>query len=76
MKLYRVHLYSTQMCSEGYEFFTSRTAAEQRAKQHHEDAKIPDDDPARCSVNEVEFVLTKKDVLRTLQRYATHPDNG
>lgn len=89
MKLYRVNFYDASLGSQGFAWLSSRAAAERAASKFVSDnAAQPEtgdtyDDlyrrrvgVERPEIEEVEFKLTKRDVLALLASYATHPDNG
>jgi hypothetical protein len=72
MKIYRLHVRQHQAGSVGYQFFTSKAAAEiaEREAKCHEDHEATAIDGPR------EIKLTKAGVLAALNLYAAHPDNG
>lgn len=71
MKIYRVHLAESLGVSHGYEFFTSAreaAACARRFKAEHEDAVV--------NVEPAMVRLTKGGIIRMLEAWARHPDNG
>lgn len=78
MKVYRV-AYSIEEEEEGYEFFSSRAAADQDAHDYLKDAVIDAGGfiwSKMADVEELEVELTEKGVLEALNRYASHPNGG
>lgn len=73
MKLYMLHFYATQDGSYGYRFFTSAKAAEREAAQWRRDNA---GDEPRCDIASIDIEPTKNGILRALNRYASHADNG
>lgn len=58
--------------SAGFEFFTTKRVAERAAAEWNKDN--PDEESAR--IVEIKVVPTKRGILRALNLYASHPDNG
>lgn len=72
MTIYRLHVYSEERGSEGYEFFGALHAAESRRSAliregYARDGLILDSAPAPES---------KEAMIRLLRRWASHNDNG
>ena len=67
MKFYRVHFVNhAEMGSQGYEFFTSKRAAEKKAREYGPTAEV----------EEIQVTPTRAGILDALNRYGSHPDNG
>lgn len=73
MRFYRVHFKAFDVGSAGFEFFTNEAAARKALRRDARDARM-EHDPSSLEVIDVE--PTKAGILRALQRYASHPDNG
>lgn len=74
MKIYRLHMTVDNGVSVGYEYFTARSKAEKRQREH-----MRDNDGEMADANdiqEMEFSLTKIGVVKLLNRWGDHPDNG
>ena len=73
MRVYRVHLYSGVEGSQGYRWFSSKADADAACRvflnnwSDKEPVAIPEP---------VTFLPSKKDILRLLNEYAAHEDNG
>jgi hypothetical protein len=65
--IYRVHIFYDELESEsaGFAFFSNKRDAEQYAARH-----------GHTTIDTIETPRTKKDVLRILRLWASHPDNG
>lgn len=80
MKIYRVSHYTVGGESEGFSYYSSRIEAEKQQvianREDREDdlGQIGDEHPGE--VEEVEFALTKKGIIRLLNRWGGHADNG
>ena len=74
-KFYRNHYRTEGGVSAGFQWFTSRAAAEAAAKEVYDPA-VDDEgnEPEVAKVIEIE--PTKRGLLWALNRYAGHPDNG
>ena len=70
MKIYRVSSHNSFAEHTGYDYFSSKLAAEREQKKINEENNRDDE------VSEYEFPLTKKGVLGLLIEVASHPDNG
>jgi hypothetical protein len=69
MKIYRVSYRDSSDEHKGYEYFSNKTDAV-KADNKNRGNQMRDD------VEEIEFQPTKSGVLRLLNIYASHPDNG
>lgn len=67
MKFYRVHFRREDDESEGYTFYTSKRAAEQGAREGVE---------GQSEITVLNIEPTKHGILRALNKYGGHPDNG
>ena len=72
MKIYRASFRDNFHEHQGYEYFTSKAKAEKAQKKHNANQE----EENRDSVEEIEFSLTKADIVSLLNQYAGHPDNG
>jgi len=73
MKFYRLHRYAVGDGSHGYQFYTSRADAERSAKEWQSRADLSE---PSGEVDEIEITPTKAGILRALNTYATHANNG
>jgi hypothetical protein len=71
MKIYRVSLSEQVEGHRGYEYFSSKRQADEKARAFDYET-----DGNEAIVETIELKLTKKDVLRVLNQYGSHPDNG
>lgn len=77
MKVYRVHFRDEEDMSLGFEFFSSKEAAERRQREHAKQetaggsAEVP---WSECEA--IEFKPTRQGILKLLEHVAHHPDNG
>lgn len=89
MKLYRVHMTTMEEGSNGFEWYSSKAAAERAASKFVRNNQPEDEKedyyanlarrvnaPDRPEVEAVEFPTTKAGILALLNAYASHPDNG
>ena len=72
MKLYRNHKGRDGEESDGYVWFATKKEAFQNAKEIPESYDWQFGTVAEC----IEFDGTKRDLVRMLNSYADHPDNG
>ena len=73
MKFYRVHTYADAGQSTGYEFFTSKAEAKKAVREWTEGIALETD---TAEIDVVEIEPTKAGILRALNLYAVHADNG
>lgn len=71
MRLYRVHLDSEQEGSQGFAWASSRREANRKAVDFERSLR-----DGTTTIEEVTITTDKAGVLRALNRYASHPDNG
>lgn len=71
MRFYRVHYTTDCGSSAGYDWFTCRRKAEQEARAWRRDN--PDETTA---IRAVEVSPTRAGILRALNLYGSHCDNG
>lgn len=71
MKFYRLHRTRDNGSSIGYDWFTSKAAADKEAKEYK--GIYPDE---AADVTRHEIKPTKKGILAALNKFAGHPDNG
>lgn len=78
MKFYQVHLTHDAGVSAGYEYFTSLREAKVRVIAWHKDHEgvDADDGSTGANIQEINVVPTKVGILRALNLYANHADNG
>lgn len=74
MRFYRLHDYSPQDGSAGYEFFTSKAEAERKARELFDPERHGD--KSAIEIEAVDVVPTKAGILAVLNAYASHPNNG
>lgn len=85
MKIYKVHIRRVGYESDGFEYFTIKSAAEKRQRESNievtgnvdfddEETKVQSFTPDR--VEEMDIELNKTGVMTLLQLWASHPDNG
>lgn len=74
MRFYRVHKYEIIDGSSGSDWFTTKSEATKAANQWHRENG--DETGGRVDVDIVEIEPTKAGILRALNLYASHPDNG
>jgi len=72
MKIYRVSKLERDGGHDGYLYLTNKTAAQ---KRQQEENKIPTN-RNDGSVEEINFTPTKSGILKMLNTWAAHPDNG
>jgi hypothetical protein len=72
--IYRVGYSNFADSDCGAEFFTARQAAEHAAAAWLK--QYADDEFAKATIEEIKIELTKDGILRLLNRYAGHPNNG
>ena len=72
MKFYRVAIFTEHGISAGFSWHTARRDAEHAVVVHQAD----DEDERKPEIEEIELQPTKAGLLRALNRYASHPDNG
>jgi len=70
--IYRVHVYSAEMNSEGYEYFSSKKDALDYRASLVKDGYDRDD----VTIHSAPTPTTKKQIIALLRRWANHPDNG
>ena len=73
MKFYRVHVLCEAGTSAGYEFFTSKAKAEAAMREWTAPPAREDD---VAELEEIEIEPTKSGILRALNTYANHENNG
>lgn len=73
MKLYRVEPRDDFDESQGFTYFSSKREALKFKRECEEDAPH---NSTEIVVDEIEFEMNKKGILRLLHRWASHPDNG
>ena len=73
MKFYRVHTTTDSGLSAGYEFFTSKAEAGKAVKEWTRGIALETD---IAEIDVVEIEPTKAGILRALNLYAVHADNG
>lgn len=78
MKFYRVHLTAEAGVSVGSEWFTSERAANARkAEWKRQNRGVSDaDETADSKVEVFDIQPTRSGILKALNLYASHPDNG
>lgn len=73
MKLARLHKQTVLEGSDGYAFYGSQREAEKARTAHKRDNKLKDP----CSeIDTIEVEPTREGIIKALNRYAGHPDNG
>jgi hypothetical protein len=70
MKIYRLELHDAIEGHQGYEFYGEKKEAEERATEYQETYG----EEAETDIRVIEMKETKKDILRILNLYASHPD--
>ena len=73
MKIARLHLYTNENSSQGYEFFGSMRAAKKAQTKFKRDFKA--DDPAP-EIDTIEVDPSRAGIIKALNTYAGHADNG
>lgn len=74
MTFYRVQFYTEKDGSQGYEFFTTKFAAQKYQRESWDgEGKLTD---IHRRIEQIEVKATKAGILQLLQRYASHADNG
>lgn len=77
-KVYRLAKYTDGGTSAGFEFFSSKQEAERERRKH--DAERTDEDKrlglGLGNVDVIEYEATRAGILRLLNQYASHADNG
>jgi hypothetical protein len=84
MRFYRVHYLVDNGSSGGYEFFTSAREAQQAKRKHDKALREwnaehdigPEHDIDKAEIEEIKVKPDKYGILRTLNIYASHPNNG
>jgi len=89
MRLYRIHITSSDEGSRGFEWFSSKAEAERAASKYVRENQPEEEKedyyanlgrrvvaPDRPEIEPVEFTTTKAGILEMLRVYASHPDNG
>jgi hypothetical protein len=79
MKFFRVHLYEGNEGSAGYVFETTLPAARRRVAEFKRSVKERPADrrgAVDCDIDPIEVEPNKTGILKALNRYAGHPDNG
>lgn len=79
MRFYRVELYSTANTgSLGMEWYTRKRKAQQAARRFLAERRAKGETPpfASAKIEVVDVEPTKAGILRALEDYASHPDNG
>lgn len=78
MRFYRLHRYHVENGSAGYEYFTNeRDATKARAEWYgnfEEEERVTNCEGSEYEIIEVE--PTKVGILKALNRWASHNDNG
>lgn len=73
MKFYRLHRMHEAGISVGYEYFSSKRAAERDANHWLNQG---DELEHEADIDTIEIKPTKGGILAALNKYATHADNG
>lgn len=78
MKFYRLHLTYEAGTSAGYSFHSARAEAEKTGEQWVRNHRGVDDVDGATgwTVEKIEITPTKVGILRALNLYANHADNG
>lgn len=81
MKFFRVHLCDTDEGSAGYRYETNEPAARRIVAEFKRDLKARvrmSERPAEssCDIDTIEIEPNKAGILKALNRYAGHPNNG
>ncbi len=71
MRFYQVHMTHEAGTSIGFEYYTTRPAADKAAAEYLFD--YPEES---AEVTAIDVEPTKAGILRALNQYAGHPDNG
>lgn len=74
MKIYRVHSHTENGISAGYSFHSSLKDAKHAAREAWETRDSDSETPPEIEVLEVE--ISKAGILRALNMYASHAENG
>lgn len=74
MKFYRLHMTYDNGSSAGYEYFTSKGAADKRKREHL--SLNPGENKQSNEIDVIEVKPTKAGILDALNRFGDHPDNG
>lgn len=69
--IYRVHYYSHTHGSQGFSFHARRRDAEASAREYRRESSENE-----TTVHQQPTPKSKDEVLRLLQEWANHPDNG
>jgi hypothetical protein len=75
MKFYQLHRTHEAGESAGYEYFTGKREAESALATWRRNRPGPDQDH-QGTITPIEIEPTKPGILRALNRYAAHADNG
>ena len=70
MRVYRIHFRSEMDRSLGFAFVTSKAAVRKRTE------RIQPDEDLFYTVDSREISLTKAGLMKALEAWADHPDNG
>jgi len=71
--IYRLSVYSDSMGHEGYQYFSSRRAAQRALSDLVKEGYDPD---YFLDIEAAPTPRTKADVIRLLETWAHHPNNG
>lgn len=74
MKIYRVHYYTQRDGSDGYEYFTSKAAADKAANKFRKEHKPYEG--SEPHVQETTCGGSLRNIVDYLNRFASHANNG
>jgi hypothetical protein len=74
MKIFRVHLTDDSGMSLGFEYYTNKKDAFAAFKRNQQDEEIRYD--GNDHIEERDFVIGKYEVIKLLNEWASHADNG
>ncbi len=78
MKIYRIHIHDGGE-SKGYKYCSSQREVSKfkaEVRQTEEEAECDVEEEAEFDVEEIEVEISKQGILRALNRWGSHADNG
>lgn len=74
MKVFRVHLTDASGMSLGFEYYSNRKDAQTALRKSQSDEEVRVD--SNSSIEEKEVIIGKYEILKLLNEWGSHPDNG
>jgi hypothetical protein len=76
MRFYQVHLTHDAGTSAGYKYFTTRREAEKARRDWIANDPVQGDPNSEATITQIDIMPTKTSILRALNLYASHEENG